>query len=102
MVKSAFLQSLQVPACGKMVKLFKLRGAVRGEAGVSVLTSDWSLGHISASDWPTLTRLSSLVATSTAPQPGPGLTDQPSIRNLKLTSLRLSRDSRVRDSKMYH
>ena len=35
-----------------MVKLFKLRVAVWGEAGVTVLASHWSPAHILASDWP--------------------------------------------------
>ena len=54
-------------ACGKMVKLFKLRVAVWGEAGVSVLTSHWSLANILASDWPTLTRPSSSRNIHSAP-----------------------------------
>ena len=54
-------------ACGKMVKLFKLRVAVWGEAGVSVLTSHWSPAIILASDWPTLTRPSSSRNIHSAP-----------------------------------
>ena len=77
------------------------------QSEVRLVSVSWPLIGPLLTYWPLIGRHwhdRPLVATSTAPQPGPGLTDQPSIRNLKLTSLRPqvpSQVSRVRDWKMY-